>query len=124
MPWKFLKAQASSIIATGVDFLVVILLSEFSGGWSVGTNMTGTLAGGMTNFLLNRQWVFGKENGTFGWQAFKYLVVWTGNLLLNAAGVWLLVHYTDWSYIVVKMMISVLLGVGYSYVMQKRFVFK
>lgn len=124
MPWKFLKAQASSIAATGVDFLVVILLSELSGGWSVGANMTGTLAGGITNFLVNRKWVFGKENGTLGWQATKYILVWTGNLLLNAAGVWLLVHYTAWSYIVIKVIVSVILGVGYNYVMQKRFVFK
>jgi putative flippase GtrA len=125
MSRKFLKAQASSILATAVDFVVTRWLSWLAGlEWSFGANMLGSTAGGITNFLFNRQLVFGKENGTIGWQAFKYLIVWMGNLLLNASGVWLLIYYTAWPPMICKAIVAVLLAVGYNYGMQKRFVFK
>jgi putative flippase GtrA len=121
---KFLKAQASSLIGTGIDFLVVILLSETAGHWYIGANMAGTLAGGVANFMINRQWVFKGEKGPVGWQAFRYGITWTGNLLLNAAGVWIVLHFTTWPYVPVKMIVALMIGFSYSYVMQKRFVFK
>lgn len=126
---KFLKAQASSLIATGLDFLVVILLSHQAGAWYVGANMAGTFTGGAANFLINRQWVFNKEKGAIGGQALRYGITWSGNMLLNAAGVWTILHFTGWydaldRVAMVKMLVSLLIGFTYSYIMQKRFVFK
>ena len=121
---RFIKAQASSLVATGVDFLIVILLSEAMGAWSIAANMAGTIAGGITNFLINRKWVFRKEYDAVSWQAVKYVIVWTGNLIFNAAGVWALTNYTHCSYIPAKIIVSLFMGIGYNYLMQKRFVFK
>ncbi|SHM78036.1 GtrA family protein [Chitinophaga sp. CF418] len=126
---KFLKAQASSLIATGLDFLAVILLSTQAGTWYVGANMAGTFTGGAANFMINRQWVFNKEKGAIGGQALRYGITWVGNMLLNAAGVWLILHFTGWYSLIervamVKMIVSLLIGFTYSYIMQKRFVFK
>lgn len=126
---KFLKAQASSLIATGVDFLVVLFISHTTGGWTVGANMAGTFAGGIANFTINRQWVFNKDKGAIGGQALRYGITWVGNMLLNAAGVWIALHFTGWhkdleKVAAVKMFVSLLIGFTYSYIMQKRFVFK
>lgn len=121
---KFLKAQASSLMGTGMDFLVAILLSEAAGGWYVGANMAGTLAGGITNFAINRWWVFKKEKEKIVGQVFRYGITWVGNLLLNAAGVWTVLHYTHLHYVVAKVIVALLIGFTYSYAMQKRFVFK
>lgn len=127
---KFLKAQASSLIATGLDFLVVIMLSHEAGAWYVGANMAGTFTGGAANFLINRQWVFNdKEKSAIGGQALRYGITWAGNMLLNAAGVWIILHFTGWYTMLdrvamVKMLVSLLIGFTYSYIMQKRFVFK
>lgn len=127
---KFLKAQASSLIATGADFLVVLLLSKQAGTWYVGANMAGTFTGGITNFMINRQWVFNnKEKGAIGGQALRYVIAWVGNMLLNAAGVWVILHFTGWhedleKVAMVKLFVSLLIGFTYSYIMQKRFVFK
>lgn len=131
---KFLKAQASSLIATGVDYTVVLLLSALASAWSADINVVGALAGGIANFMINRQWVFNKEKGAIGGQALRYGITWVGNMLLNTAGVWLILHFTGWHNIstkedlfrlsAVKMSVSLLVGFTYSYIMQKRFVFK
>lgn len=131
---KFLKAQASSLIATGVDFSVVVLLSALAGEWSAGVNVIGASAGGLANFMINRQWVFNREKGAIGGQALRYGITWVGNMLLNTAGVWLVLHFTGWHDVsdketafrlsIVKLSVSLLVGFTYSYIMQKRFVFK
>lgn len=126
---KFFKAQASSLIATGVDWTTVLVLSALAGAWYAGANIAGALVGGVANFIINRQWVFNKEKGAFGGQALRYGITWVGNMLLNTASMWIILHFTKWHddlEIVgtLKMLVSLLLGFTYSYIMQKRFVFK
>ncbi len=126
---KFLKVQASSLIATGVDWTTVFMLSVFAGAWSAGANIAGAIAGGVANFLINRQWVFNKEKGAFGGQALRYGITWVGNMLLNTACMWVILHFTGWKddlemVGLFKVLVSLLIGFTYSYIMQKRFVFK
>jgi putative flippase GtrA len=126
---KFLKAQASSLIATGVDWTTVLVLSALAGAWSAGANVAGAFAGGLANFIINRQWVFNKEKSAFGRQALRYGITWAGNVLLNTACMWIILHSTKWHDDIemvgtIKMLVSVLIGFTYSYIMQKRFVFK
>lgn len=123
---KFFKAQASSLMGTGVDFLIVYLLSERAGAWYFGANVLSTLAGGITNFTINRWWVFKKENERIERQVFRYSLTWVGNMLLNSAGIQIVLHYTGLHhhYMLVKILVALLIGFTYSYAMQKRFVFK
>jgi putative flippase GtrA len=126
---KFFKAQASSLIATGVDFTTVIVLSALTGAWTAGANIAGAVAGGIANFMINRQWVFNREKGAFGGQALRYGITWVGNMLLNTAAMWTVLHFTKWHEELeivgtLKMVVSLLIGFTYSYIMQKRFVFK
>jgi putative flippase GtrA len=123
MPWKFIKAQASSLAATGVDFLTAILLN-YAGCWYLTANIAGNVAGGSTNFLVNRQWVFERENDAISLQAVKYILVWVGNMLLNAGGVWVLVNYEILPYVWAKITVALIIGLTYNYIIQKRFVFK
>ncbi|SFE01857.1 Putative flippase GtrA (transmembrane translocase of bactoprenol-linked glucose) [Chitinophaga sp. CF118] len=124
MPVKFIKAQASSLAATGVDFLIAILLTQVIGVWYISANITGNVAGGVTNFFVNRQWVFEKRNNAISLQAVKYILVWGGNMILNAVGIWLLVNYKILPYVWAKIIVAVVIGVTYNYMIQKRFVFK
>jgi len=122
--FTFIKAQAASLTATASDFLMTILLVEVFGCWYVAASATGTLTGGICNFIICRRWVFNAENGPVRWQAMKYVLVWIGNLGLNAGGVFLVTHYVGWSYLISKIFISLAVGAGYNYVLQKKFVFK
>ncbi|WP_162902740.1 GtrA family protein [Taibaiella koreensis] len=119
----FLKAQASSLIATGVDFGVTFICKQLL-GWFFAASVIGNICGGITNFLLGRNWVFSSKTNKAGWQALKYIVVWAGNLLLNAGGVYVfteIIKLEDW---ISKIIISLLVGIGYNYVLQKFFVFR
>ncbi|HTE10832.1 MAG TPA: GtrA family protein [Chitinophagaceae bacterium] len=120
----FLKAQTSSLIASAADFLITVLLVELTGTRIILASVEGTLSGGIINFIINRYWVFSGGEKKKRVQIFRYTMVWTGNLALNASGMYLVTHYTDLNYIVSKIFISVLVGVLYNYFLQKRFVFK
>ncbi|SDT30953.1 Putative flippase GtrA (transmembrane translocase of bactoprenol-linked glucose) [Mucilaginibacter mallensis] len=119
----FIKAQASSIIATLFDFLTTIVCKEFFYFWYVIASLLGTIVGGVTNFALGRNWVFNRKEKKIPMQVLKYLIIWNGNLLLSTLGVFIVTHYLGLSYIISKIIVSVTVGVTYNYLLQKRFVF-
>lgn len=121
---KFLKAQVSSLIATAVDFTITIVLKELFGLWYVLANVTGVVCGGVTNFLINREWVFGTSERTVRIQVQRYFLVWSGNFLLNAGGVWAITQSTELSYLTAKIIVSFVLAFTYNFFLQKHFVFK
>ncbi|MBL7712557.1 MAG: GtrA family protein [Chitinophagaceae bacterium] len=121
---QFLKAQASSLIATVADFLVTIVCKEILGMWYLLANILGVISGGLVNFWINRDWVFNGREKAARYQAIRYFVIWTGNLLLNAAGVWLLTQYSSFNYLVSKTVVSLVVGWTYNYFLQKNYVFK
>lgn len=121
---RFAKAQLASFIASFVDYCITILCVELLGFWYLAASSTGTIIGGITNFSIGRNWVFkGGERERYI-QLFRYLLVWTGYLLLATFGVYLLTHFGNYNYLVAKMTVSLFLAIGYNYPLQKRFVFK
>lgn len=120
----FVKAQASSFVASVVDFGLTIFCKEVLGIWYVAASFIGTVSGGVTNFLLGRKWVFKKKiEKTVPVQAAKYVLVWCGNLALNTGGVFLVTHFLKLDYKISKVIVSLLVGIFYNYFLQKKFVF-
>ncbi|WP_266206153.1 GtrA family protein [Pontibacter kalidii] len=122
--FTFLKAQAASLVASAVDFLVTIIAVELLGLWYMAGTMVGTVSGGVTHFALGRTWVFKASDKTIPAQALKYVLVWNGSMLLNASGVYVITRYGGLNYVYSKMITSLLVGVLYNYIIQKRYVFK
>lgn len=119
----FLKANMSSVLASGCDFVVTVVLVQWGGMEAVWAAASGTVTGGVINFIVNRQWVFGGQHTKALRQAGRYLLVWAGNLLLNTGGVYLLASYGGIHYAVSKVVTSLLVAFLYNYPMQKNFVF-
>jgi putative flippase GtrA len=119
----FIKAQASSIISTFFDLVTTVVCKEFFYFWYVIASLIGTLVGGTTNFALGRGWVFNRKEKKIPKQAVKYFIIWNGNLLLSTLGVFVVTHYIGLSYFYSKLIVSVIVGVGYNYLLQKKFVF-
>jgi len=120
----FLKAQANSLISSVVDFLVTVMLVELFSVWYLTASVIGTVSGGITNFCIGRNWVFGASEGKPLPQAVKYLMVWVGNLLLNAGGVFLLTQYGQVNYVLSKVLTALVVGFTYNFFLQKKFVFR
>jgi putative flippase GtrA len=120
----FIKAQASSLIATFLDFSTAIVLVNFFGVEPFTSSIAGTVLGGMANFSINRYWVFEAADDKVAGQALKYFFVWIGNLFLNAGGMYLLLEKMNWNYIISKALVSIIVGFAYNYVLQKKLVFR
>ena len=120
----FTKAQIASLLATGVDFLVTFLLIRLAGAPIVTGGAMGTICGGVTHFMVSRNWVFNAQERKWAAQLNRYVLVWIGNFLLNVSGLWLITHYTAITGMPAKVIVAVTVAVCYNYVLQKRFVFK
>jgi putative flippase GtrA len=121
----FLKAQGTSFISTMVDYVVFGLLHEIFGVWYLAANVIGVASGGLTNFLLGRYWAFSSKEEDIERQALKFFIVWMGNLILNTSLLFglneMLGNKNAW---ISKIVVSIIIGIGYNYVLQKFFVFK
>jgi putative flippase GtrA len=121
--FTFLKVQAASILGSFADFLVTVCLVELFHWWYILGNLMGNISGAIAQFILCRNWAFHADRKKTSAQVIKFILVWIGNLLLSAAGVYFFTHFLRFNYIVSKIITSVLLGVSYNYFMQKKFVF-
>ncbi|AXY74268.1 GtrA family protein [Paraflavitalea soli] len=119
----FLKANMASLVASGCDFLMTVLLVQWCNAPVVPAAAAGTITGGVINFLIGRHWVFQAEDDRAVRQLFKYALVWTGNLLLNTGGVFLLASCAGFHYAASKVVTSLLVAFLYNYPLQKNFVF-
>jgi len=120
----FFKANVASLAASLCDYLVTIIFKEFLLINAVRSSIIGTIFGGVINFLIGKHWVFQSKNSPSFLQAKRYFIAWTGNLLLNASGVYLLTELMGIHYIIAKLATSLTVAVAYNYPIQKNYVFK
>ena len=121
---QFIKANSASLVSSFCDYVVAILLKELMFVPAFFASIIGTLAGGVVNFFINRQWVFRSHNTSLYSQSKRYFLIWSGNLLLNAVGLYLLIDVGGLYYITAKVITSVLVAMMYNYPLQKKYVFK
>ena len=118
-----MKAQAASLAGTGVDFLVTIVCVEVLHSWYLLATVLGNGAGGLANFYLGRHFVFRAARQSSRAQGVRYAAVWLGSMLLNAAGVYLFTHVLRFNYLHSKTIVSLVVGLGFNYPLQRYFVF-
>jgi putative flippase GtrA len=121
---RLVKAQAASLAGTVVDFLVTIGCVELLHSWYLVATVLGNVAGGITNFTLGRYLVFEAAEQQAPAQGVRYLLVWLGSMLLNATGVYLCTQVLHVNYVLSKIVVSLLVGIGFNYFLQVHFVFK
>lgn len=122
----FLKAQVASLSASLVDYLTSMIAHYGFGMPGIPAHVMGNVVGGIVNFCIGRYWTFEKRAAqkTPYLQIGKYLLVWLGNLGLNTAGVYLLLRYGHMELAIAKIIVSLIVGFSYNYLLQKKFVFK
>jgi|ERR1017187_5861621 putative flippase GtrA len=119
----FIKVQVASILGSIADYAATILLTEIFHCWYLISNLSGNILGGIAQFNLCRLWAFKDMQGKMPIQASRFILVFAGNLILSAGGVYLFTHFLKLNYIVSKSITSILLGVSYNYYLQKKYVF-
>jgi hypothetical protein len=121
--FTFLRANIASLLASGCDYLITIIAVEFFSVNVVVAGVLGTIGGGIIHFIMGRHWVFRAGEVKVTMQAKKYLLIWIGNLLLNATGMYVFTKIGV-NYIVTKVGTSLLVGWAYNYPLQRGYVFK
>lgn len=119
----FLKVQATSLIATGIDFLTTILCVQLGHFWYVSASVTGAVGGGLASFFISKKWTFAASNQPLASQLGRFVVVWLGNASANAIGLYVSTHVLGIQYLLAKTAVGILVGVTYNYFLQKDFVF-
>ena len=122
--WMFCKAQMSAQLATLIDFTVSLLLAALFGMWYVAASFLGALSGGIFNCALNYRWVFHAVGLKKRVVALKYMLVWTGSILLNTGGTYLLTEASGQYFIFAKIVVSVAVALLWNYQMQRNFVYR
>lgn len=124
------KAQVSSAIATALDFITTALVFRLSRHVMAST-ATGAVIGGIINCCINYGWTFRGSNRKKKSIFWRYLLVWTGSILLNTFGTDYAVRQCNDStesgtllVIFCKAIVAIIVAIGWNFVMQKYFVFK
>ncbi len=119
----YLKSQTASLVASGVDFGIMLLCVEVFDLWYIMASVTGSISGACTHFILGRRWVFDARQGRVPLQMLRYLAVWTGHVILSTIGIYLLTNFVRVYYAASKIIVAVVMGLSYSYLLQRKYVF-
>lgn len=133
--FMFLRAQLSAQFATLADFILTYVCFQWLSIYYVIATSIGAITGGIVNCVINYKWAFATKDCQFKWVFFKYILVWVGSFLLNVGGVYLLVellkHHTylwerasGFYLIIAKIIVAVIVSVGWNYVLHRYFVFQ
>ena len=120
----FFKFNIIATLATSVDFSVFTILFKGFDVWYLASTFISTIIGGIVAFILNRNWVFRRKDGKISNQAVKYIIVWFGSIFLNTLGLYVFVENTNLNELISKILISIIVGVFYNFIMTNYFVFK
>jgi putative flippase GtrA len=121
--WQWMRHHAASIIATGADYLVMILGVEVLHLRPVAATAMGAFSGGITNFTLGRRFTYKRTDVPARGQAWRYAIVSGASLGLNTAGEYLFHDVFHIEYLLARVITSVIVSNAWNYPMQRYFVF-
>lgn len=81
-----LRGLVTAFVATGADFVVVVLLVQYAGMTPWLATALGCVVGAAASFTIGRNWAF-SHAGAAGPQAWRYALVSVTSMGLNAGGV-------------------------------------
>ncbi len=108
--------------ATAVDYALFLMLYEVLGIEYRVAAFFGLIVGGVTNFTINKYFVF-EDKAHSKKQVLRYFLVWLLNLILNMCGIWFITEILELDPKLSKVIVSVIVGSLFSFVAQKKFVF-
>jgi len=121
---SFYRSQFASIVATAADFLVTIIFTEIITLFYAFSSAIGNLVGAIISFLLGRNWAFNSKEDKVEWQAIRYGITSFMSMGINTVGVYWVTENFEISYIISKIIVAILVGMTFNFLMFRYFVFK
>ena len=120
----FIRSVSVSVAATLSDYLLSFILHYGFNVEEVIATTIGSVNGAFVSFYLNRWWAFKSSSGELRSQAVRYIATLIFSILLNSLGVYLLENYTTVPFVIMRILVTGLVGVFINYPLYKHFVFK
>lgn len=125
--FTFAKAQLSAFLGGVLDYIVMIGCTELLHiHYTVSIIISGTI-GAVLNFSLNRYWTFKDkkaDQSPVSSQLIRFCLVVSGSVLLKAFGTYLLTSGLKIDYKISRLIIDLMVSLGYNFILQKYWVFK
>jgi putative flippase GtrA len=123
--WRLLgRHQLGAVLATALDFLVMIAAVEGLHAAPALAAAAGAAAGAVANFALGRRWVFRATSADVLPQAGRYAAVSAASAGWNALGEYALNGAGHVEYVVARAMVALAVGLLWNFPLQRRFVFR
>jgi putative flippase GtrA len=120
----FAKAQASAFIGGVFDYGVMVFCKEVVGiDVKNAIRISGAL-GAVVNFSLNRYWAFKKADSPVGSQIWKFILVVLGSIFLKSEATPLISQVLGIDYKVGRLIVELIVSLGFNYPLQRFWVFK
>ncbi|HVR62927.1 MAG TPA: GtrA family protein [Polyangia bacterium] len=120
---RFSRSTLTSLFTTALDYLTLIGAVELAGVNYVVATWLGTVVGSLSNFTINRRWAFRDSALRTHHQFMRFVLVQAGSSALQTAGVWLLTRFDGIPYQLSKLIVAVVVSLGWNYPMNHFVVF-
>ena len=121
--WEWIRHRAGALVATAVDFAIMIGSVELLHLDPVLSTAAGALCGALASFLLGRTWIFHRTDAGASGQMLRYAMVSGASLGLNSLGEYVLVVRLGVAYILARVIVALVVGNLWNYPLHKFFVF-
>ena len=120
---KFLRANASTLLATGIEWALVSVLVGFHVSYLVAAAI-GSLLGAVMDFAVKRKWAFMRRGkNSLRAESTRYIIVSAMSLGFNLLVAYLLVNVAHMMAIPAVIAASIVVGALWNYPMHRLFVF-
>jgi putative flippase GtrA len=118
-----MRHNLAAIVATAVDYGVMVALVELAAFRPVGATAVGAFCGAVTNFTLGRFFTYRVNDAPVVGQTLRYALVSGAGLGLNTGGEFLFSTVLGLQYLVARVITSIVVSTGWNYPLQRFFVF-
>jgi putative flippase GtrA len=124
--WRVLaRHQLASGVATTADFALMTSLVEFFALAPATAALSGAVLGALINFTLNRRYTFRTvAQSPAGAEARRYVLVSSASALLNSGGEYIGTKWLSAPYLLVRVVVSVAVSLGWNFPLHRSWVFQ
>ncbi|MGJ1206174.1 GtrA family protein [Sphingobacterium lactis] len=121
---EFLRAQLSAFVGGLSDFGIYTFCYTALKLTAPLSNVISGSLGAVVNFTINRYWSFKSSEMPIGSQLWKFIVVVLCSIGLKTLGVHIFVDKLHWHFLIGKLLIEIVVSLGFNFTMQKYWVFR
>lgn len=126
--FTFTKAQFSAMLGGAIDYATMIFFTEVIHIHYTISIVIGGIVGALFNFTVNKGWTFRSKElpykSTGLKQLLKFSLVVANSIFLKDAGTYLITTFVKIDYKFSKIIVDLIVSIGFNYNLQKYWVFK